>query len=137
MFLRNIVKGGADKSYGIEVAKLAGLPKEILVESKKILKRLEQKKELIERTVDVHQLSLFGGNSEFESDFEEFENANDLENIENNQFYEEKLAQIEEEKESLQEIVNKIEGYDINNITPMDAMKFLFELKENMKKDNK
>ena len=137
MFLRNIVKGGADKSYGIEVAKLAGLPKEILVESRKILKRLEQKKELIERTVDVHQLSLFGGNSEFESDFEEFENANDLENIENNQFYEEKLAQIEEEKESLQEIVNKIEGYDINNITPMDAMKFLFELKENMKKDNK
>ena len=137
MFLRNIVKGGADKSYGIEVAKLAGLPKEILVESKKILKRLEQKKELIERTVDVHQLSLFGGNSEFESDFEEFENTNDLENIENNQLYEEKLAQIEEEKESLQEIVNKIEGYDINNITPMDAMKFLFELKENMKKDNK
>ena len=137
MFLRNIVKGGADKSYGIEVAKLAGLPKEILVESKKILKRLEQKKELIERTVDVHQLSLFGGNSEFESDFEEFENTNDLENIENNQLYKEKLAQIEEEKESLQEIVNKIEGYDINNITPMDAMKFLFELKENMKKDNK
>ena len=137
MFLRNIVKGGADKSYGIEVAKLAGLPKEILVESKKILKRLEQKKELIERTVDVHQLSLFGGNSEFESDFEEFENANDLENIENNQLYEEKLAQIEKEKESLQEIVNKIEGYDINNITPMDAMKFLFKLKENVKKDNK
>lgn len=138
MFLRNIVKGGADKSYGIEVAKLAGLPKEILIESKKILKRLEQKKELIERTVDVHQLSLFGGNLEFESDLEEFENetANDLENAENNQFYEEKLAQIKEEKENLQEIVNKIENYDINNITPMDAMKFLFELKENMKNGN-
>ena len=136
MFLRNIVKGGADKSYGIEVAKLAGLPKEILVESKKILKRLEQKKELIERTVDVHQLSLFGENLEFESDFEEFENANDLENSENNQFYEKKLAQIEEEKESLIEIVNKIENYDINNMTPMDAMKFLFELKKEMEKGN-
>lgn len=134
MFLRNIVKGGADKSYGIEVAKLAGLPKEILVESRKILKRLEQKKELIEKTVDVHQLSLFGENLEFEDDFEETEK--DSENIENNQFYEEKLLQIEKEKESLQEIVNKIEDYDINNITPMDAMKFLFELKENMKKDN-
>jgi len=136
MFLRNIVKGGADKSYGIEVAKLAGLPKEILVESKKILKRLEQKKELIERTIDVHQLSLFGENLEFESDFEEFENANDLENSENNQFYEKKLAQIEEEKESLIEIVNKIENYDINNMTPMDAMKFLFELKKEMEKGN-
>ena len=134
MFLRNIVKGGADKSYGIEVAKLAGLPKEILVESRKILKRLEQKKELIEKTVDVHQLSLFGENLEFEDDFEEIEK--DSENIENNQFYEEKLLKIEKEKESLQEIVNKIEDYDINNITPMDAMKFLFELKENMKKDN-
>lgn len=134
MFLRNIVKGGADKSYGIEVAKLAGLPKEILVESRKILKRLEQKKELIEKTVDVRQLSLFGENLEFEDDFEEIEK--DSENIENNQFYEEKLLQIEKEKESLQEIVNKIGDYDINNITPMDAMKFLFELKENMKKDN-
>ena len=134
MFLRNIVKGGADKSYGIEVAKLAGLPKEILVESRKILKRLEQKKELIEKTVDVRQLSLFGENLEFEDDFEETEK--DSENIENNQFYEKKLLQIEKEKESLQEIVNKIEDYDINNITPMDAMKFLFELKENMKKDN-
>ena len=131
MFLRNIVKGGADKSYGIEVAKLAGLPKEILVESRKILKRLEQKKELIEKTVDVRQLSLFGENLEFEDDFEETEKDS-----ENNQFYEEKLLKIEKEKESLQEIVNKIEDYDINNITPMDAMKFLFELKENMKKDN-
>ena len=138
MFLRNIVKGGAYKSYGIEVAKLAGLPKEILIESRKILKRLEQKKELIERTVDVHQLSLFGGNSELENDFQEFENesANDFENTENNQFYTEKLAQVEEEKESLLEIMNKIENYDINNITPMDAIKFLFELKQEIKKEN-
>ena len=138
MFLRNIIKGGADKSYGIEVAKLAGLPKEILIESKKILKRLEQKKELIERTVDVHQLSLFGGNSELENDFQKFENesANDFENTENNQFYTEKLAQVEEEKESLLEIVNKIENYDVNNVTPMDAIKFLFELKQEIKKEN-
>ena len=136
MFLRNIVKGGADKSYGIEVAKLAGLPKEILVESRKILKRLEQKKELIERTVDVHQLSLFGGNSEFENDFEEFEDTNlasDFEINEKTQIYEEKLVEIQEENEKLSEIVSRIDKYDINNITPMDAMKFLFELKENMK----
>lgn len=71
MFLRNIVKGGADKSYGIEVAKLAGLPKEILKESKKILKRLEQKKELIEKTVNIHQLSLFGENLGFDDDEDE------------------------------------------------------------------
>lgn len=49
IFLREIVKGGADKSYGIEVARLAGLPKEILDRSKAILKRLEERKEIVEK----------------------------------------------------------------------------------------
>lgn len=43
-FLRNIVKGGADKSYGIEVAKLAGLPRQIIRDSKKMLKAIEEEK---------------------------------------------------------------------------------------------
>lgn len=42
-FLRKIVPGGADDSYGIEVAKLAGIPKEILHRAKEILKNLEKK----------------------------------------------------------------------------------------------
>jgi len=40
-FLRRIVKGGADGSYGIEVAALAGVPKEVLKRAKEILKRIE------------------------------------------------------------------------------------------------
>lgn len=111
MFLRNIVKGGADKSYGIEVAKLAGLPKEILKESKKILKRLEQKKELIEKTVNVHQLSLFGENLGFYDDEDE------------------KKKEADEKMEVMSDIIDEIEEKDINNITPMEALKFLSELK--------
>ena len=111
MFLRNIVKGGADKSYGIEVAKLAGLPKEILKESKKILKRLEQKKELIEKTVNVHQLSLFGENLGFDDDEDE------------------KKKEADEKMEVMSGIIDEIEEKDINNITPMEALKFLSELK--------
>jgi DNA mismatch repair protein MutS len=42
-FLRKIVPGGADESYGIEVAKLAGIPREILTRAKDILKDLEKK----------------------------------------------------------------------------------------------
>jgi DNA mismatch repair protein MutS len=42
IFLRKIVPGGADKSYGIHVARLAGLPKEILDRAKEILSRLEK-----------------------------------------------------------------------------------------------
>ena len=111
MFLRNIVKGGADKSYGIEVAKLAGLPKEILKESKKILKRLEQKKELIEKTVNVHQLLLFGENLGFDDDEDE------------------KKKEADEKMEVMSDIIDEIEEKDINNITPMEALKFLSELK--------
>jgi len=41
IFLRKIIPGGADKSYGIQVARLAGLPKEILDRAKDILSHLE------------------------------------------------------------------------------------------------
>jgi DNA mismatch repair protein MutS len=42
IFLRKIVPGGADKSYGIQVARLAGLPKQILDRAKDILTHLEK-----------------------------------------------------------------------------------------------
>jgi len=42
IFLRKIVKGGADKSYGIQVARLAGLPAPIIARAKEILSNLEQ-----------------------------------------------------------------------------------------------
>ena len=42
IFLRKILSGGADRSYGIEVAKLAGLPKQVLVRARHILQELEE-----------------------------------------------------------------------------------------------
>ncbi|MFY9270868.1 MAG: DNA mismatch repair protein MutS [Candidatus Manganitrophaceae bacterium] len=42
IFLRRMVEGGADKSYGIQVARLAGLPSEIVTRAKEVLKRLEE-----------------------------------------------------------------------------------------------
>lgn len=41
LFLRKIVEGGADRSYGIQVARLAGLPRDVIVRSKEVLSRLE------------------------------------------------------------------------------------------------
>lgn len=43
-FLRRIVPGGADDSYGIEVAKLAGIPQSVISRAKEILKDLEHGK---------------------------------------------------------------------------------------------
>ena len=119
MFLRNIIKGGADRSYGIEVAKLAGLPKEILKESREILHRLEQRKELIEKTINIKQLSLFGQIAEIDSKYEE-----DLDAVEN------------ERNEIKDEVIFDIENKDINNITPMEALKFLSEIKAKLEEKN-
>ena len=51
IFLRKIVKGGTDESYGIHVARLAGVPKEVLKEAREILKNLERKSILGEKNM--------------------------------------------------------------------------------------
>ena len=71
VFLRKLVQGGASRSYGIEVAKLAGLPAEVLARAREILKNLEAL-EIDEgghaalargrrRRAEAAQLGLFGG----------------------------------------------------------------------------
>ena len=59
VFLHKIVKGGVDKSYGIEVAKLSGLPKEIVKRAQEILGKLE-KEELGKIAQKAEQLGIFG-----------------------------------------------------------------------------
>jgi DNA mismatch repair protein MutS len=50
LFLRKIVEGGADRSYGIHVAKLAGLPAAILSRAQEVLHQLEQGAQSSDRT---------------------------------------------------------------------------------------
>lgn len=101
-FLRTIIKGGADKSYGIEVAKLAGLPKVIIKESKKILKSLEESKK-------DPQLNLFDSIEYTEYD---------------------KLEEMEEKINELRNKINNIKNIDTNNMTPLDALILINKLKD-------
>ncbi|MEG0389723.1 MAG: DNA mismatch repair protein MutS [Cetobacterium sp.] len=112
-FLREIVKGGADKSYGIEVARLAGLPKEILDRAKEMLKVLEERKMIIEKKVKKEQLILFGS---FEEDIQE--------------------QKIPEPKEEIKELENEekiairlLKEVELDKMTPLDAFLKLNELK--------
>ena len=78
MFLRKIVKGGADKSYGIQVAKLAGVPEPVIARAKELVEELAsaditaQAKEIAQMSaspqhkavakpdeVDLNQMSIF------------------------------------------------------------------------------
>ena len=58
VFLRKIIPGGADRSYGIEVAKLAGLPREVVSRAKKILEELEAGGSYIPPREEREQVSL-------------------------------------------------------------------------------
>jgi DNA mismatch repair protein MutS len=62
VFLRRVVPGGADRSYGIHVAQLAGLPKPVIHRAEEILEELEEESRAPGaggRTVEIHQLPLF------------------------------------------------------------------------------
>lgn len=113
LFLREIVKGGADKSYGIEVARLAGLPKEILDRAKEMLRVLENRKMIIERKVKKEQLILFG---EFESETKEEPIKKEEENI----------IQLENEEKIVLRLLREAE---LDKMTPLDAFLKLNELK--------
>ena len=57
-FLRKIVEGGVDDSYGIEVAKLAGLPKSVIDRAREILRQMEEEKgQVRQETTDEPQVS--------------------------------------------------------------------------------
>ncbi len=58
-FLRKVVPGGADKSYGIHVAELAGIPKEVVRRARQILRELERKHRAERDALDSMQLSFF------------------------------------------------------------------------------
>ncbi len=100
-FLRRIVKGPADGSYGVEVAKLAGVPKAVVESAKKILNTLEsQEKVSVTAPVSVNTVN-----------FEE----------------EEQLSFGFNSKNS---IIDRLKNIDVNTLTPIEAMTTLFELQK-------
>ena len=113
VFLREIVKGGADKSYGIEVARLAGLPKEILDRSKSVLRNLEDRKQIIEKKLKGEQLILFGTPQKEESTEEEKNNL--------------KGKELTKEQKIVMRVLEEL---DPNGMTPLEALLKLNELKK-------
>ena len=100
-FLRRIVKGGADESFGIEVAKLAGVPDSVVKRAKVILKELEQNK------IDIKFKAEDAVVEEDEDDIQ----FNFTVNGKN-------------------EIIEILKTIDVNTLTPIEAMQTLYDLKK-------
>ncbi len=109
VFLRKIVKGGADKSYGIQVAKLAGLPENVIERAKEIAARLLAN----DITETVRQISVKGG-GEQEAEQEPVQ-----------------LSLFDMVHED--EIVTQLRELELNTFTPLEALNKLYELQDMVK----
>lgn len=106
IFLRKIVRGGADKSFGIHVARLAGVPHPVLVRAHEIQARLE--------VSDINQNAI-GQNILGEDVKRENE-------------------QVDMFDYAKTEIINELQNIDVMALTPMDAINKLFLLREKARK---
>ncbi|CUP02417.1 MAG: DNA mismatch repair protein MutS [Clostridium baratii] len=133
IFLRKIVKGGADQSYGIEVAKLAGLPKEVINRAKDILDNLEDNTSKLEKIEVNNQLK-----EEVSIDKEQITEVKEYtkEIIDDNKVNSKTQDDIQidftfVEKENL---IKELSSVDILNLNPMEAMNKLYKLVSDAKK---
>ena len=110
IFLRKINRGSADQSYGIQVARLAGMPLELLTRAKEILGNLEE-----------HELSPQGLPGQTRKKKKK-ENNLQLDIFD-------AMVKIDSEKNA---ILEEIKTLDVNNLTPMEAINKLAELKEKL-----
>ena len=115
VFLRKIIPGGADKSYGIQVAKLAGLPDTVIERAKQIVEELSTN-DIVETTRNIAAQS---GDSAAKKP--------------------EKLDEVDLGQMSLfdtvknDDIIKELEELDITNITPMEALNKLDELQSKVR----
>jgi DNA mismatch repair protein MutS len=106
-FLRKVTKGGADGSYGIETAKLAGLPKSVTDRASEILAELE--------AADINKKSLRARKTAKPVD---------------GQFN--FLSAVDEPKRE-RETLDELRGADITRLTPVDALNMIYKLQQKLK----
>ncbi len=102
IFLRKVEPGSADKSYGIEVARLAGLPKSVIERAREVLKKHEQSEHELSETLSPGAT--------------EFGHKNGNQNV--------LFTAID------RSVIEKLKGADLDEMKPIDALNLLAELKK-------
>ena len=149
IFLRKIVEGGADQSYGIEVAKLAGLPIEVIDRAKHILCKLENEKSIeIDKLFNNYKES---NDNNIKVKEEAAVEKEDVEVIEDKKVTEipsinktekepivvkenTEMMQIDFNMIGKESLLNEIADIEVMTMTPLDAMNTLFKIVQDAKK---
>ena len=114
VFLRKIIKGGADKSYGIQVAKLAGVPDMVIDRAKEIVEQLSDN----DITEKIHNIEV---------------------NVKNDKHKPVKYDEVDLEQISLfdtvkdEDVLQELKEIDVTNLTPVDALDTLYRLQNKLK----
>ena len=115
VFLRKIVKGGADKSYGIQVAKLAGVPDPVINRAKEIVEELVT----ADITGKVKNIAVQGSETKKKT-------QKKLDEVDLTQF-----SLFDTVKDD--DVLNELKELDISHMTPMDAMNKLYQLQNKLR----
>ena len=113
VFLRKIVRGGADKSYGIQVAKLAGVPDSVIERAKQIVEELSAN----DITAVTKNLTVETGTKKKKEKLDEVDLA--------------QMSLFDTVKDD--DILEELKNVDLSNMTPIDALNKLYELQNKIK----
>lgn len=147
IFLRKIIEGGADESYGIEVAKLAGLPEKVISRAREILLTLESENTFDINKLDSNNMEIFERRNDIAIDQSsqlsekpkhnegnQINNKTKKENlIHNNQKANSNNMQLDFTFMEKQALIDKLTNINILALTPMEAMNTLYKLIEEAK----
>ena len=117
VFLRKIIKGGADKSYGIQVAKLAGVPDTVIERAKELVADLSDA-DISLKARDIAQYS-----KKQEKLVNSYKKVDDLDVKQMSLF----------DTVNNDDIIEDIKALDISNMTPIDALNTLYKLQGRVK----
>ena len=117
VFLRKIIKGGADKSYGIQVAKLAGVPDTVIERAKELVADLSDA-DISLKARDIAQYS-----KKQEKLVDSYKKVDDLDVKQMSLF----------DTVNNDDIIEDIKALDISNMTPIDALNTLYKLQGRVK----
>ena len=116
IFLRKIIKGGADRSYGIQVARLAGIPDIVIDRAKDIAAQISDN-DITEKIQNIEVLSSSGGPKKSVPHYDEVD-----------------LGQMSLfETVDDEAVLKELQEIDISNMTPMDALNTLYRLQSELK----
>ena len=116
VFLRKIVKGGADKSYGIQVAKLAGVPDSVISRAKEIVTELSNN----DISLKAREIAKYGVSAE---SFVIPEKVGKDEYVQMSLF----------DAVNNDDIIDEIKDMDISRMTPIDALNTLYKIQDQIK----